>query len=242
MAGKNLIEQFQESSISTTTNNIGLVGRSSDETPQLSSVLTPNKNVGENFIGIQSDENKNIELTKITLEKQNVRIKGKYPEYNYVTIDLADFSELTTGTGNIYIPLPKTPKPTTTQLTTTTTSNDTGSSNVQVNTLGAGEGSATITQTNFTGQYPPFGIAGYFGEIRITPDGRYFIWILFNGVGSWRPYEPGSGGGAASTSGGVGASSLGGGSGDGTNTGFGGGSGNINPNGSPSGGRPGIIP
>lgn len=276
MAGKNLIEQFEESSIPTTTNNSGLSSRSSSETPQLSSASTisstntskrPSKfngtskvggftgpstlseDDGRGFVGfepqLQAKRAKNIELTKITLEKQNVKIKGKYPEYNYVTIDLADFSELSTGTGNIYIPLPKTPKPATQQSNSITTSiggaTDSGPSNVQINTLGSAEGSATITQTNLTGQYPPFGVVGYSGELRVTPDGRYFIWVVFNGIGNWRPYEPGTGGGAASTSGDVGASPLGG-SGGGTNTGFGGGSGNVNPNGSPTGGRPGVIP
>lgn len=282
MAGKNLIEQFEESSIPTTNNNSGLIGRSSDETPQLDSVSTisstntskrPSKfngtsKVGEftgpitlteddgmGFVGfepqLQSERAKNIELTKITLEKQNVKIKGKYPEYNYVTIDLADFSELATGPGNIYIPLPKTPKPpipnpiiiTPPTNEPTDELRDSGPSNVQVNTLGTAEARATITQTNFTGQYPPFGVGGYPGEIRVTPDGRYFVWIVFNGIGNWRPYEPGSGGGAASTSGGVGALQLGDvGGGEGTNTGFGGGSGNINPDGSPGGGRPNVIP
>jgi hypothetical protein len=278
MAGKNLIEQFEESSIATTTNNSGLIGRSSDETPQLDSVSTisstntskrPSKfngtsKVGEftgpitlteddsrGFVGfepqLQAERAKNIELSKITLEKQNVKIKGKYPEYNYVTIDLADFSELATGPGNIYIPLPKTPKPPKPPIPDpiiitppTDEPTDSGPSNVQVNTLGTAEASATITQTNFTGQNPPFGVVGYPGEIRVTPGGRYFIWVVFNGIGRWRPYEPGSGGGAASTSGGVGAIGLGGLGGNGGGSTLGGGS-TGNDDGGPGGGRPGGI-
>jgi hypothetical protein len=118
----------------------------------------------------------------------------------------------------------------------------TGGNNVQVNTLSSAEATAIITPTNFTGQYPPFGVPGNPGEFRQTPDGRMFMWVVFNGIGNWRPYEIGTGGGAASTSGGVGASQLGNQGGDSGNSTLGGGTGGSNPNGGPGGGRPGVIP
>jgi hypothetical protein len=264
MADRNLIEEFGESTIPTNNTNVGLVGRSSDETPQLSPAPTisstniskPSFKFGKSKVGeVTIPQTKMVadgfestlqkELIKTTFDKPNVKLSGKYPEVNYITIDLADFSELVTGVGNIFIPLPKTPKPQTPlveePILITTTPTDSGSSNVQVNTLGSAEGTATITQTNFTGQFPPFGVSGNIGEFRITPDGRMFIWLVVNGVGQWRPYEPGSGGGAASTSGGVGdggATPLGNTGG----TGLGGGNGNVNPNGSPGNGRPNVIP
>jgi hypothetical protein len=121
----------------------------------------------------------------------------------------------------------------------------TGSNNVQVNTLSSAEGTAILTPTNYTGQWPPFGVSGYPGEFRVTPDGRMFIWIVFNGIGNWRPYEIGTGGGAASTSGGVGdggATPLGGLGDDTGGTGLGGGTGGVDTGGGPGGGRPGVIP
>lgn len=118
-----------------------------------------------------------------------------------------------------------------------------GTNNVpNVNTLSAAEATAIITPTNFTGQYPPFGVPGNPGEFRQTPDGRMFMWVVFNGIGNWRPYEIGTGGGAASTSGGVGASQLGNQGGDSGNSTLGGGNGGSNPGGEPGAGRPGIIP
>jgi hypothetical protein len=275
MAGKNLIEQFEESSVPTTNNtNVGLVGRSSDETPQLSSATTvsftntskPTFKFGKSKVGdvnlpqertvdgdrgfvgfepqLQFERRVIAELVRTTFDKPNVKLSGKYPEVNYITIDLANFSELATGVGNIFIPLPKTPKPPTPLIPEPVIIDnvpkdeptDSGPSNVQVNTLSSAEGTAIVTQTNFTGQFPPFGVSGNVGEFRITPDGRMFIWLVVNGVGQWRPYEPGSGGGAASTSGGVGdggAATLGD---------AGGGSGNVNPDGSPGNGRPNVIP
>lgn len=130
---------------------------------------------------------------------------------------------------------------------TTPTGSATGPNNgPNINTLSAAEGTAIVTPTNYTGQYPPFGVPGNPGEFRVTPDGRMFMWVVFNGIGNWRPYEIGTGGGAASTSGGVGdtgAAGLGGDAGlGGGNTGFGGGSGGIDPSGAPGGGRPGVIP
>ncbi len=114
-----------------------------------------------------------------------------------------------------------------------------GTNNVpNVNTLSAAEATAIITPTNFTGQYPPFGVPGNPGEFRQTPDGRMFMWVVFNGIGNWRPYEIGTGGGAASTSGGVGASQLGNQGGDSGNSTLGGGTGGSNPSGGPGGGRP----
>ena len=124
----------------------------------------------------------------------------------------------------------------------------------QINTLSAAESTAIVTPINYTGQYPPFGVPGNPGEFRQAPDGRMFMWVVFNGFGSWRPYEIGTGGGAAPTSGGAGgigaggagdtgAAGLGGDAGlGGGNTGFGGSSGGIDPSGAPGGGRPGVIP
>ena len=126
---------------------------------------------------------------------------------------------------------------------TTPTGSTTGTnSGPNINTLAAAEATAIITPTNFTGQYPPFGVPGNPGEFRQTPDGRMFMWVVFNGIGNWRPYEIGTGGGAASTSGGVGASQLGNQGGDSGNSTLGGGTGGSNPGGEPGGGRPGIIP
>jgi hypothetical protein len=284
MAGKNLIEQFEESSVPTTNNtNVGLVGRSSDETPQLPSATTvsstntskPTFKFGKSKVGdvnlpqertvdedrgfvrfepqLQFERKVVAELVRTTFDKPNVKLSGKYAEVNYITIDLANFSELATGVGNIFIPLPKTPKPPTPPIPEPVIIDnvpkdeptDSGPSNVQVNTLSSAEGTATVTQTNYTGQYPPFGVSGYPGEFRITPDGRMFIWLIVNGTGNWRPYEPGSGGGAASTSGGVGdggAATLGDVGGGSGGTGLGGGTGNVNPDGSPGNGRPNVIP
>ena len=116
----------------------------------------------------------------------------------------------------------------------------TGSNNLQVNTLSAAESTAIVTPTNYTGQYPPFGVPGNPGEFRATPDGRMFMWVVFNGIGNWRPYEIGTGGGAASTSGGVGATQLGGLGGNEGGSTLGGGS-TGNDDGGPGGGRPGQV-
>lgn len=169
----------------------------------------------------------------------------EYADNNVIPIEyIADYSIKGRPSGDSELegqPQPNPPYDTSTQ--TTPTGSATGPNNgPNINTLSAAEATAIITPTNFTGQYPPFGVPGNPGEFRQTPDGRMFMWVVFNGIGNWRPYEIGTGGGAASTSGGVGASQLGNQGGDSGNSTLGGGTGGSNPSGGPGGGRPGVIP
>ena len=156
-----------------------------------------------------------------------IKVSGKYPEVNYVTFNIPNLNSVESISGNVYSGVIKKPF-----LPETLPPTDSSTSGTQ--------GPVIVGVSSTT--YPPFGIQGYVGQIRqYPPTGQYYIWTLNYNVGSWNPYEPGSGGGAAPTSGEAGAAPLGG-SGLGENVGFGGGSGNVDSTGAPGGGRPGVLP
>lgn len=158
-----------------------------------------------------------------------IRVNGKYPEVNYVVFDIPDLNSVQSISGNVYSGVIKKQFPVE-ELTPTDTSTS---------------GTSGTSGTAGTNSYPPFGEAGVVGEIReFLPTGQLYIWTLNYGVGRWRPYEEGQGGGATPTSGGAGndgANQLGD-VGGGGYSGLGGGWGNVDPTGGPGGDRPGVIP
>ena len=161
-----------------------------------------------------------------------IRVNGKYPEVNYVVFNIPNLQSVQSINGNVYSGVIKKTFPVETlPPTDTSTAGTSGTSGTPVVQVYAP---------------PPFGEAGYPGEIReYTPTGQFYIWNVNYGTGIWRPYEAGQSGGAAPTSGeggAVGFDQSGGGGPLAGNTGFGGGSGGIDPTGAPGGGRPGVLP